>query len=496
MSLPIWVLKHKEPKTEIKLINDCYYKYQVSYKYNKEKKRTDKVTGQLLGKLDEGLGFVKSDKNAIRQQAKAVALPNVDIKNYGVCLLFYTLLKDELELFKKHFKENIADTVFIFAMMRWAFQAPIKRASSYFVHDYCSELYGKKFLSDKDFSNALKFVGENRESLTHWMKDLLNIEENNNNKFVLMDSTHVTSLSEHLGINALGYNPNHSYDKQVRLMYLFSAELKKPVYYRLINGNITDLKSMKLCIKEMKVKDVIYIADKGFYSKENIAMLDNEQMQYLIPVHRNNNLINFKPIMDGKIKTENKTYFIYQDRAIWYYTYENEGIKLITFLDDKLRTTEENDYLLRIQTKPEEYTETKYFEKLHVFGTLTLVYKTKELTEPKDLYAGYKKRNEVEVMFDSYKNFLKADIMYMQDRHVTEGWLATNFIAMIAYHKLFARIQNAKLTAHISPKDVIEICKSIYKVKINGEWQISEITKKVEQLMKKLKIDYLKDLRS
>lgn len=496
MSLPKWILKYKEPKTEIKLINACYYKYQVSYRYNNVKKRTDKVTGQLLGKLDEELGFIKSDKNTIRQQALAIALPKVDIKNYGVCLLFYSLLKDELELFKKLFKESVADTIFIFAMMRWAFQTPIKRASAYFAHDYCSELYNKKSLSDKGFSSALKFVGENREALTQWMKGLLNVEEKNNNKFVLMDSTHVTSVSAHLAINAVGYNPDHSYDKQIRLMYLFSAELKKPVYYRLINGNITDLKSMKLCIKEMKVKDVIYIADKGFYSKENIAMLDNEQMQYLIPMHRNNNLINFKPIIDGKIKTENKTYFIYQDRAIWYYTYENEGVKLITFLDEKLRTTEENDYLLRIQTKPEEYTEIKYFEKLHVFGTLTVVYKTIELTEPKDLYEGYKKRNEVEVMFDSYKNFLKADVMYMQDRHVTEGWLATNFIAMIAYHKLFARIQEAKLTAHVSPKDVIEICKSIYKVKINGEWHISEITKKVELLLKKLKIDYLKDLRS
>ena len=130
---------------------------------------------------------------------------------------------------------------------------------------------------------------------------------------------------------------------------------------------------------------------------------------------------------------------------------------------------------------------------MHVFGTLTLVYKTTDLSDPKELYIGYKKRNEVEVMFDSYKNFLKADLMYMQDRHVTEGWLAANFIAMIAYHKLFTRIQDAKLTTHVSPKDVIEICKSIYKIKMNGKWQISEITKKTAQLLKKLKIDYLND---
>jgi transposase len=496
MSTPAWVLKFREPKTEIKCINACYYKYQVFYKYNKEKRRTDKVTGQLLGRIDEKLGFIKSDKQAIREQAKAISMPKVDIKNYGICLVFYTLLKEELASFKDYFKEDIAETIFIFAMMRWAYQTPIKRAGFYFMHDYCSELYSKKALSDKDFSAALKFVGENREALAQWMKALLKVDESHHNRFVLMDSTHVTTTSQHLGINAVGYNADGDYDKQVRLMYLFSAQLKKPIYYRLINGNITDLKAMKLCIKEMKVDNVIYIADKGFYSKENTSMLDAENLQYLIPLRRNNTYIDFKPIKEGKIKTVNKTYFIYQDRAIWYYTYKKEGMNLITFLDDKLRTIEENTYLMRIKTIPEQYTEEKYFEKLHVFGTLTLMYKTIELTTPADLYAGYKKRNEVEVMFDSYKNFLKADLMYMQDRHVTEGWLAANFIAMIAYHKLFARIQDAKITAHTSPRDFLEICKSIYKTKINGEWHISETTKKVDQLLKKLKIDYLNELRS
>jgi transposase len=284
-----------------------------------------------LGKIDEKLGFIKSDKQAIREQAKVIAIPKVDIKNYGICLLFYTLLKEELASFKEYFNEDIAETIFIFAMMRWAYQTPIKRAGFYFVHDYCSELYSKKALSDKDFSGALKFVGENREALAQWMKALLKVDESHHNKFVLMDSTHVTTTSDHLGINAVGYNPVGDYDKQVRLMYLFSAHLKKPIYYRLINGNITDLKAMKLCIKEMKVDNVIYIADKGFYSKENTAMLHAENLQYLIPLHRNNKLIDFKPIKEGKIKTVNKTYFIYQDRAIWYYTYEKEGMHLTHF---------------------------------------------------------------------------------------------------------------------------------------------------------------------
>ena len=42
-----------------------------------------------------------------------------------------------------------------------------------------------------------------------------------------------------------------------------------------------------------------------------------------------------------------------------------------------------------------------------------------------------------------------------------------------------------------SPKDIIEISKSISKIKINGEWNTTETTKKTKELLKKLKIDYL-----
>ena len=95
-------------------------------------------------------------------------------------------------------------------------------------------------------------------------------------------------------------------------------------------------------------------------------------------------------------------------------------------------------------------------------------------------------------MFDGYKHFLKADVMYMQDRNVLEGWLAANFIAMIAYYRLFIRLKNAKLLNNHSPRDIIEMAKSIYKMKISGYWHISEITKKTNDLFKKIEIDNLK----
>jgi len=43
MYLPDWTLPFKEPRTEIRCIKGIYYKYEVRYQYNKDKKRTDKI---------------------------------------------------------------------------------------------------------------------------------------------------------------------------------------------------------------------------------------------------------------------------------------------------------------------------------------------------------------------------------------------------------------------------------------------------------------------
>jgi hypothetical protein len=506
MYLPEWIQKYKEPRTEIRLINGTFYKYQVEYVYDKQKKRSAKKTVCLLGKITEKEGFAPSSKNELRLRSQE--LPQVDIKTFGVYNLFSELMKEEISSLKTFFDDEHSETLFSFAMMRWAYQTPIKRAREYHSHDFCSEFWATKSFSDKTVSQTLKYFGENRQQVVEWMKTQLKDMPDEQN-FVLMDSTHALSVSDNLAVNAKGYNPNFDFEKQIRLMYLFSAQMKQPVYYRLINGNITDVKSMSLCINEMKVKNkVIFIADKGFFSAENITMMNEENLSCIIPLHRNNSLIDFSPLEKPSFKKELK-YFIFQERIIWYYSYQNGDYKLITFLDEALRIKEERDYLSRIETHPESYTRQGFDKKLNHFGTLTIVYNVdnKKITDNENkkkkkkpekekiieqiIYESYKQRNEIEVMFDSYKNHLDADVSYMQNRYVLEGWLFANFLAMIAYYKLYSRLLQAELLSKHSPKDVIELSKAIYKMKIRNTWYLSEITQKTQRMFAKILIDYL-----
>ena len=44
-----------------------------------------------------------------------------------------------------------------------------------------------------------------------------------------------------------------------------------------------------------------------------------------------------------------------------------------------------------------------------------------------------------------------------------------------------------------SLKDIIEISKLIHKMKINEKWKLSEMSKKTQQLLKDIQIDYLNE---
>ena len=221
MYLSEWVQKFKEPRTEIRKIKNGFYKYEVAFVYSKEKKRTEKKTIRLLGKITEKDRFIPSAKDALRR--KSESLPRVDIKTFGLFNLFSDLLQEEIVSLKSVFGDESAECLLSFVMMRWAYQTPIKRATNYHSHDFCSEHWAGKSMSDKMISETLRYFGQNREQAVGWMRSLLSDVPENEQNFVLMDSTHSITVSNQLAVNARGYNPDFDFDKQIRLIYLFST---------------------------------------------------------------------------------------------------------------------------------------------------------------------------------------------------------------------------------------------------------------------------------
>ncbi|MDR1878935.1 MAG: hypothetical protein LBQ64_05160, partial [Bacteroidales bacterium] len=79
---PEWALAQKRKGTELRCINGRYYLYEVSSKWNPEKKKSVKITGKLLGSITEKNGFVESEKAILKRQQ--VKIDKIKVKEYGV----------------------------------------------------------------------------------------------------------------------------------------------------------------------------------------------------------------------------------------------------------------------------------------------------------------------------------------------------------------------------------------------------------------------------
>ena len=99
---PEWALKHKKTGTELRLIKGRYYLYEVSSKWNKEKKRAQKITGKILGRITEDKGFCSSESSIQASPSQK----NLSVKTSGIGLFVESVIKEVLPALKKHFGDE------------------------------------------------------------------------------------------------------------------------------------------------------------------------------------------------------------------------------------------------------------------------------------------------------------------------------------------------------------------------------------------------------
>jgi transposase len=56
------------------------------------------------------------------------------------------------------------------------------------------------------------------------------------------------------------------------------------------------VKGFKTCFQENGLTNALIIADKGFYSTANVILLDKEGLKYIIPLKRDNTIIEYEKL--------------------------------------------------------------------------------------------------------------------------------------------------------------------------------------------------------
>ena len=425
---PEWATIHKKPGTELRLIRGKYYLYEYKTVYDKERKKPRKISGKLLGRITEQ-GLIPSGKRKLEEAANPVINVKPHCREYGVSLLVVNTFARYTEVLQRTFPKHWQSILSI-AYCRFVYHCPLKNIPFRLSQSFLQDFIGAKPFNEKTASLVLKTIGGMHEQMLMYMKAFIKRDE-----YLLMDSTHIFSNSSLITLSRKGYNSQMTYDPQFNLFYIYSAKTQMPVYYRVLPGNIREVKAFKNCLLEAGLNDAVIVADKGFFSKKNIELLEREELKYILPLKRDNAIINYDLLDTNEFKEE-ALYFEHEKRFIWYQKYTYEGLSLFLYLDEALKVKEEKDYLHRIETHPETHNLADYHKRRNIFGTLALLTNFKRKPS-EDVYEMYKSRMTIEVLFDGMKNVLEADHTYMQNEQTLNGWMFINHITLQWYQHLY-----------------------------------------------------------
>ena len=213
-------------------------------------------------------------------------------------------------------------------------------------------------MSPKSLSALLRFAGANFTLREDVMKKLTR-----KGKYTIIDLTALFSYSQNITLLEKGYNKDHLNLPQINMLLLFSSDRKLPTYVRLLPGSVRDVTTIKNTVKMAELENYFFIADRGFYSDENVKMLEREDISYIIPLKRNS------AIIPKQISEKFDGIFVYNERPIIFWKNERETDFLYIYEDKSLKQEEEKNCLLAVE-QGEKSMETYHQEK-EKFGKIS-----------------------------------------------------------------------------------------------------------------------------
>ena len=481
---PDWAVKFRRPGTELRCIKGRYCLYECHCEYDKETKKHRKVTGKYLGSITEQDGFRPSKKRLMEAEMEKLkngenteaASPKIgEVKEYGLSQIIDSSMDEINDMLRKDFPADYS-RILALAYCRLRYQSPMRDVQADFSDSYLSTKLGTAGLAPSQLSGFLYDLGSRRSEIVRYMDYFCSGSSN-----VIFDGTDMLSASRLMGLPQLTKTKTGAFEKAFNMMMVYSLDYRLPSYYRILPGNIKDVKAFKICMQESGAASATAIIDKTFPSLENLDYLEEAGIKYIASLKRNTAGLDYSAFADRSNRNLDG-HFIYQGRVLWYKEMAVGGRRAVMYLDEEHRIEENRDYINRADSERyEKFTLEGYHGKAIQFGTIALITNTDKTA--RELYEAYKTRCEVEQAIDVFKTNLDADSTYMQSPESLEAYTFINFIALQWYYIIREKLRAAEKLSKYSPMQMVKYLSRIRGVYVHGKWTRAEMSKKQTDLL-------------
>ncbi|MDR1992820.1 MAG: transposase, partial [Nitrososphaerota archaeon] len=254
---------------------------------------------------------------------------------------------------------------------------------------------------------------------------------------------------------------------QVNLVMLTSAKQHLPVMIRVVPGSVRDVSTIKTTLAELGLSNVTLILDRGIFSDENIQTIARSQFGVVVAARRNSKLYEQMP-------GEFLEHFFYRSRLIKCGRVRIEGgLFLYFFCDFGLCEEEETTLYRLLDEKRLELDE--FGVRLRLAGKILVVSNLD--VGCRVVFELYMCRGEVERQFDTFKNTLQGDLLYLHDDFGVFGHLFVGFLSFYGYCVLQNLLRREGLLDSVSVFDLLEEFSLVYGVDGGGGVVVCEVPK-------------------
>lgn len=338
-------------------------------------------------------------------------------------------------------------------------------------------------LSSQRISDFLESISDEhvqREFFKQYLTTFVKAKEG-----VIIDSTALPNQIR-FPFNAWGYNDGNI-DMQIRFLFVVDKKNFLPLFFRYLPGNIVDVSSLSVTVKELKkfgVKNSFVLIDSGFFSKDNIKGLYVEEIDFLtrLPASR----VLYKDLVrdeignlerfDNAVRYGERALFIKQKRCNLY----GRQVYAHIILDPERKGRETRKFLIDAmdgQENDEDEVEFNLMKK----GVLILISTFKLKTE--EVVPYYYMRQTVERLFGFSKDDLKIIPLRVHKEETLRGYLLLTFIALV----LFVLLKKEIGKKH-TVEEILLTMRNLKCKVYDDEILVQELARKQKEIVEKLKL--------
>lgn len=469
MELPSWVAKQKAENVEIHRRGANYYAYRISSTYVPELKRSKKKTEAYLGKVTpEGI-LPRRPRGPVRYGGA------LDAGNLVFLDPFVEALRAPLvESFPWDWQNLVSA-----AVLKLCYLEPLSRLQVRYETSLAKRRWPEANMGDDALSKLLPRIGFQWAAQRDVFAALARDE-----KHMAIDLSHVFSDSEGIPWLEYGHNGDGVWRPQLQLLLCWGTSTHRPGFLQLLSGATQSAQTLAHVIREVPLRDVIAVIDKGFWSPENVKAFEDADVHYAMALKRD------LPIVDLKPHTEYRKHFLYREHAQWWRKDEWGGRTIYHYLDKRIADDEESAYLRRLEKAETESQKRKiraaYRQARDELGTLSLLTDTGMTAA--ETYGVYKERREVEYAFDALQNDLRGDVTWMRTREAMVGYHFILFLALHLYSQVLDHLKRKRMLSTYSVRDVLTYLTKVMVVEVDGRDVPLPVTRQTQTVLDKLEI--------